>query len=269
MGDRMKQYEASTDARLLPELPVIVRLDGRSFSTFTKGMNLPFDDSFREAMLETTKYLVSRFSPKMAYTQSDEITLLLYTDSVKQQLIFDSRVQKICSTFSSQASTFFLLEVMKRWPNKIDPSKLFDRDLPGFDARVFAVPSKIQAYNAFLWREQDATKNSILTVSQSFFGHKKTIGFNTDELQFKLLTEKNVNWNDYTPNQKRGTYVRKEKRMMAIPEDKLLSIPEAHRPADGKVMRNVITVMDMPPIQRVANAVEVLFDGAQPVLRTE
>lgn len=268
LGDRMKSYESSTDARLLPELPIVIRLDGRKFSNFTKGMKRPFDDCFREAMIETTKFLVNRFVPKMAYTQSDEITLLLNQDSLKQQTIFDGRVQKITSVFSGQASAFFLTEVMKRWPEKLDFDNLMEKDMPCFDARVFAVPSKVQAYNAFLWREQDATKNSILMVSQATFGHSKILGINTNDLQKKLLFEKDINWNDYTPDQKRGTYIRKEKRLVKLEAERLAKIPEGKRPKNGEVERNLLTVVDMPPINRVANAVEVLFDGEQPVLRT-
>ncbi len=149
LGDRMKQYEASTESRILPRLPVIVRLDGRSFSKFTKGMKKPFDESFRQAMIEVTKYLVEQTHAKIGYTQSDEITLVLYTENLQAgSVLFDGRVQKIASNFASMASVKFLLEMQKRFPEKVSVEKT----LPSFDARVFPVPSKTEAVNNLVWR---------------------------------------------------------------------------------------------------------------------
>lgn len=150
IGDRMKAYEAATETRIIPRLPVMVRLDGRSFSKFTKGMERPFDANFREAMIEVTKYLVEQTHSKIGYTQSDEISLVLYTENLKSgSIFFDGRVQKIASNLASMASVKFLLEMQKRFPEKVDGTKT----LPSFDARVFPVPSKTEATNCILWRD--------------------------------------------------------------------------------------------------------------------
>ena len=130
LGDRIKSYEATTENRLLPHLPIVVRLDGRSFSKFTKGMVTPFDKKFRQAMVEVTKYLVEQTHAKIGYTQSDEISLVLYSDNEKNgSVLFDGRVQKIASNFASMASVKFLLEMQKYFPEKVSEGKV----LPSFD----------------------------------------------------------------------------------------------------------------------------------------
>jgi tRNA(His) 5'-end guanylyltransferase len=280
IGDRMKNYEAATDTRLMPRLPVIVRLDGKKFSTFTKNMKRPFDDDFRQAMVNTAKFLVSKTDAKIAYTQSDEITLVMYAENEKSgSIIFDARVQKICSTFAGMASTYFLMEVMKRWPEKIDKfleevMKGWDGitnmgNLPIFDCRIFAVPTKIEAYNAVLWREQDATKNSITMVAQSHYSHKQLKGVSGKEKQAMLLEEKGINWNNFTAAQKRGVYIRKEKYEVKLEQDKLDKIPEEYKPNNGMVIRSKIVEMDMPQLTKVGNPIEVFFNGEQPITKAE
>ncbi|WP_210498203.1 tRNA(His) guanylyltransferase Thg1 family protein [Vibrio crassostreae] len=263
LGDRIKLYEAATDQFIIPHLPVVVRLDGRSFSTFTKGFNRPFDTDFREAMIEVAKYLVQETHAKIAYTQSDEITLIYSTNSPKQRVFFEGRVQKICSVFAGLAASRFLLEVQKRWSHKLEGSPL-----PTFDCRAFYTPNEIEAYNAILWREQDATKNSIQMAARAEFTHGECKNLNTKQLQAKLLKERDINWNNYTSGEKRGTYIRKEKVERVLSSERLALIPEDKRPVGGKVMRNEIVIMDMPPIMKVDNAVDVIFRGENPRLRT-
>ena len=72
-----------------------------------------------------------------------------------------------------------------------------------FDARAFNIPIH-EVINNLIWRQQDATRNSILSVAQSLYPHKELQGIGTKELQNKMLTEKNVNWNDYKTDEKRG-----------------------------------------------------------------
>jgi tRNA(His) 5'-end guanylyltransferase len=266
LGDRIKGYEASTESRLLPRLPVVVRLDGRSFSKFTKGMKRPFDDQFRQAMIETTKYLVEQTHAKIGYTQSDEISLVLYTENVQNgSVLFDGRIQKIASNFASMASVKFLLEMQKRFPKKVDGTKT----LPSFDCRVFAVPSKTEATNAIYWRVQDCVKNSISMVAQCNFSHKELQGLDGKQMQYKLLTERDINWNNFSSNEKQGTFVRKEKVQVKLDEERLAKIPEDKRPEGGMVTRGKMVEIDMPNFLKVANRNEVIFDGSQPVLSND
>ncbi len=266
LGDRIKSYEAATETRLLPRLPVVIRLDGRSFSKFTKGMKRPFDSEFRQAMIETTKYLVEQTHAKIGYTQSDEITLVLHSDNLKNgSVLFDGRVQKIASNFASMASVKFLLEMQTRFPEKVDGTKT----LPSFDARVFATPSITEATNSVYWRVQDCVKNSISMVAQCNFSHKELQGLDTKQMQYKLLTERDINWNDFSSNEKQGTFIRKERVQVKLDEDRLAKIPKDKRPEGGIVTRGKMVEIDMPNFLKVANRNEVIFDGAQPRLSND
>lgn len=265
LGDRIKSYEAATESRLLPRLPVVVRLDGRSFSKFTKGMEKPFDKEFRQAMIEVTKYLVEHTHAKIGYTQSDEISLILYSENYQSgAVLFDGRVQKIASNFASMASVKFLLEMQKRFPEKVDGSKT----LPSFDCRVFAVPNKTEAANSIYWRVMDCVKNSISMVAQCNFSHKELQGLDGNQMQYKLLTERDINWNDFSSNEKQGTFVRKERVQVKLDEEHLAKIPVDKRPEGGIVTRGKMVEIDMPNFLKVANRVEVIFDGEDPVIQS-
>lgn len=261
LGDRMKGYESLTENRIMPRVPVIVRLDGRSFSKFTKGMQKPFDNEFRQAMIEVTKYLVEQTHAKIGYTQSDEISLVLYDNAENASIIFDGRIQKIASNFASMASAKFLLEMQKRFPDKVDGSKT----LPSFDARVFAVPNETEAANAIVWRVQDATKNSVAMVAQHHFSHKSLQNIDCLAMKEKLIKEKGIDWEkDFSSAQKQGVFIRKEIVSVKLEEEKLNKIPVDKRPEGGMVTRNKIVEIDMPDFLKVTNRTQVIFDGEMP-----
>jgi len=91
-GDRIKLFEGvETDQRFIPLLPIVIRLDGRSFSSYTSKMTRPFDERMVRAMVETTKALVKETNAVVGYTQSDEITLILYSDNFDSQIWFDGK----------------------------------------------------------------------------------------------------------------------------------------------------------------------------------
>ena len=105
LGDRMKAYEqAGTAAKLMPLLPAIIRLDGRGFSGFTKGLATPFDKRLRTCFDNVTIALIEETNAVMGYHQSDEISLCLYQSHNDQQLYFDGRVFKITSALAALAS---------------------------------------------------------------------------------------------------------------------------------------------------------------------
>lgn len=223
-------------------------------------MKRPFDDNFREAMVEVTKYLVQQTHAKIGYTQSDEISLVLYTDNVVTgSTMFEGRIQKIASNFAAMASVKFLTEMQKRFPEKVSGDVL-----PTFDGRVFVTPDKMEAYNCILWRTNDATKNSISMVAQSEFSHKELQGLSCDQMQYKLLTERDINWNDFTSAQKQGVYVRKEKVEVKLDQEKLDKIPMDKRPKNGMVTRGKIVEIEMPNFHKVKNPIEVIFNGEKP-----
>lgn len=109
LESRMKQYEATTDISLVPKMPIVIRLDGKAFHTYTKGMKKPFDDILSETMIETTKALCKDVhSCVFGYTQSDEITLILrLPDKIKSEAYYNGRLEKIVSLTASKATRYF------------------------------------------------------------------------------------------------------------------------------------------------------------------
>ena len=149
-GDRMKLYEqAEAGRRTLPLLPVCARIDGRSFSSWTRGLARPFDPGLSRAMVETTKTLVEETKARIGYTQSDEISLVFKADRFESELFFDGKIQKLVSVLASLATAHFNALVPELIPTKTGK-------LAVFDARVWTVPNDEEAANVLLWREKDA-----------------------------------------------------------------------------------------------------------------
>lgn len=245
LGERMKEYEFQSRTRLLRRTPVIIRLDGKAFHTFTRGFDKPFDSELMRIMQNTTLKLCNSIQGCVfGYTQSDEITLVLIDyKELESCAWYDNQVQKICSVAASIATNAFnealadeivsmetelrewssnyaeyrhtltdeentkekeTIEYMKKKIALMD-SKMFKGI---FDARAFNLPVH-EVINNLIWRQQDATRNSINSLAQSLFSHKELQGINSKDTQNKMLTEKNVNWNDLSTPKKRGTAVRK------------------------------------------------------------
>lgn len=212
LGDRMKEnYENRAKTQLLRRTPVIIRLDGKAFHTFTRGFKKPFDNILTEAMQQTMLTLCKEIQGcVLGYTQSDEITLIL-TDYKKLETAawFDYDVQKICSVSASIATLAFnkcfLKEMMQ---NKVGlaNSVHFQAWTKGalFDSRCFNIP-KEEVANCILWRQQDAIRNSINSVGQANFSYKELQGLSTDQILKKLLEEKQIDWNKLPVHLQRGS----------------------------------------------------------------
>lgn len=215
LGDRMKEnYENRAKTKLLRRTPVIIRLDGKAFHTFTKGFDKPFDKVLINAMQDTMLALCKEIQGcVLGYTQSDEITLVL-TDYAKLETSawFDYDVQKICSVSASIATLAFNRCFLREAQNKYDSNSKFTESIycqawskgAFFDARCFNIP-KEEVTNCILWRQQDATRNSINSVGQANFSHKELQGLNVNQIQDKLFKEKSINWNDLPIHLKRGS----------------------------------------------------------------
>lgn len=259
LGSRMKMYEKNATQRFIPLIPIVARLDGKKFSNFTKGLQRPYDPSMSELMQVLTKYLVEETGASMGYTQSDEITLTWYSDSVKRQVFFDGKIQKMISILASMASAKF---------NKLLPTMLPEKadQLPLFDCRVWQVPNKGEAVNAFLWREQDATKNSISMAASQYYNHKELhkCGGTTKQ---EMLLRKGINWNDYPAYFKRGCFCQRAVVSKKFTPTELSKLPPKHaarKNPDLCVTRTIVRFIDMPPFGRVINKKEVIYDGALP-----
>lgn len=259
-GDRMKAYEAhETGRRFLPMLPVYARLDGRSFSRFTKGMNRPYDERFTRAMVETTKYLLGETHARIGYTQSDETSLVWLSETYDGEIFFAGKVMKMASVLASIATAKFGSLIA----TSADGLAPYATRLPAFDCRVYQLPNKIEAANAFLWREKDATKNAVSMAARAYYSHKQLHEKSSADMQ-EMLYQKGINFNDYPPFFKRGTFVRREGRFVTLDAETLARIPEQHRPLNGEAWRTVHIELEMPSFSKVTNRVDVIFSGCYP-----
>jgi tRNA(His) guanylyltransferase len=205
LGDRMKNYEGVSRLQLPKRMPVIIRIDGAHFHTYTKGMEKPFDKDLAQVFWETCQYLAQNvMGCQVVYHQSDEISLLLTNyHKLTTESWYGNNLQKIVSVSASIATAKF---------NEIMRAKYPNIPLATFDSRAWVLPHD-EVCNYFLWRQQDATKNSISMVAQSNFPHKQLQGLNGTQLQDKLMIEKGINWNDIPVWQKRGVCIVKETYM--------------------------------------------------------
>ena len=260
LGDRMKGYElAEAGRRFMLLLPIVARIDGRCFSAFTRGMARPFDYLMGAAMIRTTRDLVEETNACMGYTQSDEITLAWHQTDVKSQLWFNGRIAKMVSQLAAQATLHFYRAVLSAMPDFADRC-------PTFDARAWQVPNRTEAANVFVWREWDATKNSITMAASTVYSHKELHGKNGDEKQ-EMLFQKGINWNDYPAMFKRGTYVQRRMATKPFSADEIEKLPPKHQARsnpDLVVERHEVMILEMPPITTVVNREAVIFDGEPP-----
>lgn len=260
LGDRIKELEGvETSARFMPQLPVIARMDGRSFSNFTRGMTKPYDTDMVKAMVETTKYLVEETNACIGYTQSDEITLIFFSKDEKSQIFFDGRKFKMTSMLASLTSTKFLLMAQSIWPDRVN------KTIPVFDARLFQVPSKEVAVDALGWRVADAVKNSITSAANCYYSHNELMNKNGKEKQ-EMLFQKGINWNDYPRFFKEGTFIQRRKVLRNLTEEEMARIPEKFRP-EGPIERSDVKILDMPQFSKIINKPDVVFDGADPMMK--
>ena len=224
---RMKEfYENVPKTNLMRRTPVVIRIDGKTFHSFTKGFKRPFDEVLIKTMQETTKYLCENIQGcVLGYTQSDEISLVLVDyQRFETSAWFDYEVQKMCSIAASMATMafnkFFYENVFlyngmasvdmsnKKYPYKEVYAKAVKKGAM-FDARVFNIP-KEEVTNYIYWRQLDASRNSIQMVGQANFSHKELQNKSCNSIQDMLMEQKGINWNDYPTVCKRGTAVIKK-----------------------------------------------------------
>lgn len=194
LGDRMKDgYERCTRNFLPRRTYTIIRLDGKAFHTYTRGLEKPFDLQLMEDMAQTTAFLCKNVPGVCyAYTQSDEISLLT-TDFARTstRAWFDGNVQKIVSISAAMATAEF---------NRLRPG-----NLAFFDSRVFTIPDPVEVANYFIWRQQDAMRNAVSMAAQAKFSHKALHGKSSAQMQEMLWQDANIDFNAYPPHCKRGT----------------------------------------------------------------
>lgn len=207
LGERMKRYENITRQSLPPRTYTVIRLDGKAFHTYTKGFERPYDIRLMRVMDNTAIALCERLqNVRYAYVQSDEISILMSDfESIHTDAWFKGNIQKIVSVSASIATAHFNNGMY------LDEDILARMDkIAYFDSRTWSIPDRDEVFNYFLWRQQDATRNSIQMGAQKLYSQKQLNGKNTSELQ-EMMWQKGQNWNDYPVGFKRGRIILKER----------------------------------------------------------
>jgi tRNA(His) 5'-end guanylyltransferase len=225
IGDRIKKFYEDRTRFLLPRRAyTILRIDGKSFHSYCRGLKQPFDDGFIEDMDATACYLCKNIQgSKFAFVQSDEISILMTDfDAIGTDAWFDGNIQKIVSVAAGLATAEFnrlrLLRIIKN-STSIEADGLvsirpYEKDiltmkLATFDARVFTIPADYEVENYFIWRQKDATRNSISSVALFLYSHKELEDKNSNQKQ-EMIFQKGIIWIDYAPMLKRGRFIQKE-----------------------------------------------------------
>lgn len=198
LGDRMKKYESASVYHLTDRLPIVIRVDGKAFSSYTKGLskNDPF---VMAAMDNVAKALCAGImGARLAYVQSDEISVLVNPWSgLNSQSWFDNNLIKMVSISASIASAVMTAE----------SASIFGQIKPAcFDSRAFVLPFE-EVTNCFIWRQQDAVRNSIQVLAQMNYSHKELHGLNVSILKEKLKTEKGIDWEAQPTRFKHGACI--------------------------------------------------------------
>ncbi len=266
LSDRIKDYEnIQTGIRLIPNLPVVVRLDGKNFHTWCKNAQRPYDKRVQYLFDETTEFLVQETNAIVGYTQSDEITLIYWNyGNPEAEPFFGGKVFKLNSVLASMATAKFNDMVPGFYPDKHGHLALFD-------CRVFNVPTLEEAVNCLVWRELDATRNAISMAAQANFSHSVLQGKDSNQMQEMLFQEKGINFNDYPARFKRGGYFKKIEITEKFSKAELMFLPKNHdavKNPDLEFTRNKVVQLDLPPLLKIKNRVGVIFHGEDVILHS-
>ena len=206
LEERMKQnYEHTYRIQLPKRMPVILRLDGKAFHTFTRHMNKPFDTDLILLMQDVTKHLLENIqNAVLGYTQSDEISILLMNYSkFTTESWFDNTLQKMVSISAAMASAFATLEYNRGYIYTDEPESV---RLVHFDSRAFVLP-EAEVNNYFISRQNDCQRNFIQMVGQSIYSHKSLQNLSCQQIidKIELDEEEEKKYKDYSFTEKNGS----------------------------------------------------------------
>lgn len=214
LGDRMKsQYEDRTRFFLPRRTYTILRVDGRAFHTWTRGLTKPYDTDFMACMDAAAIALCKEVAgAKLAFVQSDEISVLATDfEDISSQSWFDGNIQKWVSVASGIATMAFNAKVFEfgrmdydeAWPpiTKKKPNAVFD-------ARVFSIPDYIEVENYFVWRQKDAERNSVTLLASNYASHKKLHGKSISD-RHEIIHKAGDNWAKHPVRFKHGGVIRR------------------------------------------------------------
>lgn len=260
-GDKIKAREQEEAGRKADSTkPLMARLDGRSFHTFTRGLNRPYDIALSSCMIDAMRHMVEETHATLGYVQSDEISLMWEPKQEASQHLFDGKYQKLCSVLSAICSVKFNSLLSIRLPAKAD-------EAPVFDCRVWNVDTLEEAADVFVWRQADCVKNAVSMAAQAVFSHKLLQKRNTKE-KIEMLRIEGVDFEKYPEFFKLGTYARRDSVIKTLSEAELMNIPEKFRPT-GPVQRSEVHTFFLPSLRRVTNKVECLIHREEPIVNVQ
>jgi tRNA(His) guanylyltransferase len=205
LGDRMKSYEKAPQQLLISRMPVLIRLDGKAFHTYTKviGSARPLDDRLHRVRTATLKYLCENIQGVLfGYSQSDEISLVLKDwDTFQTQAWFGNKIQKMLSVSASMCTMIWNMEMGKENPSYNDQVKT----LAVFDSRVWNIPRE-EVINYLLWRQQDWERNSVQLNAQYHYSHKSLQNKSCKELIAQMEKDLGFVWGNEVSWKKRGEF---------------------------------------------------------------
>ena len=212
LGDRIKSYENVYRNYLVSRMPVVVRVDGRCFSSFTRHCEKPFDKNIISAMIHGAKQVADDMQGfKVGYVQSDEASFVITDyDDINTQGWFNYNLSKIISMSASVMTLHFNSYYRYLDENTVVNGSAVKRLRPipdgYFDSRAFNVPREDVA-NYFLWRCQDWKRNSLQMYARSLYSHKDLMHKDQDQMH-EMLYAKGKNWaTDLKDVEKNGTFL--------------------------------------------------------------
>lgn len=265
LAERMKALETAEVGRRLPSGSVAVaRVDGRSFSRYTRDLTRPFDPRLSQLMIETARALVQESGAVAGYTQSDEITLVMVPASAEAQIYFDGRIQKMTSQLGAQTTAYFNHLLPAHLPEKAAARSL--HVLPTFDARVWGVDTREDALDVLRWRQMDGVRNSVLMAAHAALGHRAMQDKSVRVLR-AVLRERGAPWEDLPEYFKMGTFLCRRTVLRRFTADEVSVLPpqhEARSNPDLVVERTELAQRALPMLETIANLHDVVFKGAEP-----
>lgn len=233
MGAEQKLLEQwCTSQRIHGDTPFIARLDGRSFHSYTKKCKRPYDPCISSAMDVTARYLIEEFGAKLAYWQSDEITLFFFNTNPIAQHIFNGRAQKLMSVLGAGTSVKF-----NRAVDQLCEETWIPESDALFDCRVFPVTME-QAVENLIWRQRDAVKNAVTMAAYSVYSHKECLNKHAGD-KIKMLRDKGIAFDlDYPAFFRLGGIVYKRPVVKVMTDAQFNAIPEKNRPVSRGYMSN-------------------------------
>lgn len=214
LGDRMKALQSLRDYKLDKKEYVLCHIDGRAFSKLIKhNFELPFDDKFIDFMNQTAIYLCKSIQGcKLAYVQSDEISLLL-TDFSKEETgnFFQYRLCKLQSVIASLATgefnrLWYCDQIINNPSDAVDI--ISSRKPVQFDCKAWNVYEYNDAFAWFKFRQNDCIRNSKQQAAQTYVKPKKKLVNLSSDQQIELLkNEYGIDWNEYSNGKKYGRLI--------------------------------------------------------------